>query len=470
MPSDKIIADPYTLAVNSGFTKTAAKKLGLPRPALLRRYKAGDPLTNGPVLIASDPASREAADALAAILLDWGLTVERNADHLAAGTRWGAIVLVVSEANHPTELNETMLALGPEVKNLAPNGRVVTVSRAMADGDTPAVAAVRQGMDGFIRSLAKELRAGATGNGIVLTDGLAINEAEALAALRFFLSAKSAYVDGQLLEVGPSCHSAASVKDAKNAKSSDAEKPLTGQVAVVTGAARGIGAAIAETLTRDGATVVCVDIPAAGEALARTANKIHGTALQLDVTAPDAGEKILKHALDRHGRLDIMVHNAGITKDKLFANMRDDKWNPVVAVNIDAPLRINEKLLKAVDAGQLPGLRIVSLASTSGIAGNRGQTNYALTKAGIIGQTAATGALLAAHGGTANAVAPGFIETEMTNHIPFATRQVARRLSSLLQGGQPVDVAEAVAFLASPAASGVNGQTLRVCGQNLVGQ
>jgi 3-oxoacyl-[acyl-carrier protein] reductase len=168
--------------------------------------------------------------------------------------------------------------------------------------------------------------------------------------------------------------------------------------------------------------------------------------------------------------MDVMVHNAGITKDKLFANMRDDKWNPVVAVNIDAPLRINETLLKAVDTGQLPGLRIVSLASTSGIAGNRGQTNYALTKAGIIGQTAATGALLAAHGGTANAVAPGFIETEMTNHIPFATRQVARRLSSLLQGGQPVDVAEAVAFLASPAASGVNGQTLRVCGQNLVGQ
>jgi len=458
--SNKIQADAYTLAVNSGFTKTAAKKLGLPRPALLRRYKAGEPLTTGPVLVAADPASREAADAVATTLLSWGVSVERHPEHLAPGQKWGGIVLVMTEANRPAELSETMLNLASEVKILAPNGRVVTISRAATNTDTPEVAAARQGVDGFTRSLAKELRAGATGNGIVLTDGIGTDDASALAALRFFLSAKSAYVDGQLLEVGP----------ASTTAEFDWEKPLAGQVAVVTGAARGIGAAIAKTLARDGATVVCVDIPAAGEALTKTVNEVHGTALQLDVTAPDAGQRILDHARSRHGRLDIVVHNAGITKDKLFANMRDEKWNPVVAVNIEAPLRINETLLGAVEAGELPNLRIVSLASTSGIAGNRGQTNYALTKAGIIGQTAATGHRLSATGGTANAVAPGFIETEMTNHIPFATRQVARRLSSLLQGGQPVDVAEAVAFLASPAASGVNGQTLRVCGQNLVGQ
>ena len=114
--------------------------------------------------------------------------------------------------------------------------------------------------------------------------------------------------------------------------------------------------------------------------------------------------------------------------------------------------------------------RIVAMASTSGIAGNRGQTNYAASKGGIIGAVRATAPLLVPFGGTANAVAPGFIETEMTARMPALTRQVARRLNSLQQGGQPVDVAEAVAFLASPAAGGIVGRTLRVCGQNMVGR
>ncbi|MDQ2625229.1 MAG: SDR family oxidoreductase, partial [Actinomycetota bacterium] len=188
---------------------------------------------------------------------------------------------------------------------------------------------------------------------------------------------------------------------------------------------------------------------------------------QLDITAEDAGERILEHARARYGRLDIVVHNAGVTRDKLLANMRPDQWDLVLGVNIAAQLRINEALLASELFRDSP--RIVSLASTSGIAGNRGQTNYAASKGGVIGMVRATGPLLAAHGGTANAVAPGFIETDMTARIPFATREVARRLNSLQQGGQPIDVAEAIAFLASPAAGGINGEVLRVCGQNLVG-
>ena len=140
----------------------------------------------------------------------------------------------------------------------------------------------------------------------------------------------------------------------------------------------------------------------------------------------------------------------------------------MLAVNIASQLRINEALLTSGDFTDAP--RIVSLASTSGIAGNRGQTNYAASKGGVIGMVRATAPLLEAFGGTANAVAPGFIETEMTARIPAVTRQVARRLNSLQQGGQPVDVAETVAFLASPAAGGVVGRVLRVCGQNMVGQ
>lgn len=454
------MTDAYTRAVNTGLTKTVAKKLGLPRPAMLRRHKPGAPLTVGPVLVVSDAASTAQADAVASAVHGWGVPVLRDATGLADGERLGAIVLLLTETARPADASAAVLSLPSALKKLAPSGRVVTISRAVTAEDSPEVAATRQGVDGFLRSLAKELRAGATGNGIVLSDGASAADPSALAALRFFLSAKSAFVDGQFLTVAPG----------STAGDGAGENPLAGQVAVVTGAARGIGAAIAKTLARDGATVVCVDVPAAGEALSRTANAVRGTALQLDVTAPDAGAKILEHAKARHGRLDIVVHNAGITRDKLLANMDAAKWDSVVAVNVESQLRINEALLAAAERGEIESLRIVSLASTSGIAGNRGQTNYGFTKAGVVGHTAATARLLAATGGTANAVAPGFIETEMTKHIPFATRQVARRLSSLLQGGEPVDVAEAIAFLASPAAQGISGQTLRVCGQNLVGR
>ncbi|SKC75617.1 3-oxoacyl-ACP reductase [Krasilnikoviella flava] len=447
------MTDSYTKAVNSGFTKTLAKKLGLPRPAILRRFRAGDPLTVGPVLVVADDASMGDADTLAKELLGWGLDVRRQPTD---DTRWGAVLLVLTETKRPTDVSSAVLATGSVLRRLATNGRVVTLSRAAADGDAPALAAARNGVDGFLRSLAKELRAGATGNGIVLTDGVAVNGTSVLATLRFFLSARSAYVDGQLLPVGPA--------DAD--LPADWDRPLAGKVAVVTGAARGIGAAIAKTLARDGATVVCVDVPAAGEGLARTANAVGGTALQLDVTADDAGRRILEHARTRHGSLDVVVHNAGILRDKLLANMKPAQWDSVVAVNLEAQLRINEQLL----GSGVEGLRIVSLASTSGIAGNKGQTNYGFSKAGVIGHTRATAPWAAAHGGTANAVAPGFIETEMTASIPFATREVARRLNSLQQGGRPADVAEAIVFLASPASAGVNGQVLRVCGQNLVGR
>ena len=214
--------------------------------------------------------------------------------------------------------------------------------------------------------------------------------------------------------------------------------------------------------------MVAVDVPAAGEQLAAVANEIHGTALQLDITAAEAGARILDHALGRYGRLDIVVHNAGITRDKLLANMDAARWNSVLAVNLEAQLQINQTLL--VNDSFARNGRIISVSSTSGIAGNRGQSNYAASKAGIIVMVRATAPLLAASGGTVNAVAPGFIETDMTAKIPFATREVARRLNSLQQGGKPRDVAEAIAFFAQPQAAGVTANILRVCGQNLVGQ
>jgi 3-oxoacyl-[acyl-carrier protein] reductase len=291
----------------------------------------------------------------------------------------------------------------------------------------------------------------------VLSEGVDAGAPAVLGALRFLLSGRSAYVNGQFLLVSSGVTSLPA----------DPDRPLAGKVAVVTGAARGIGAAIAETLHRDGARIIAVDVPAAGEQLAQVANRIGATALQLDITAPDAGAKIAAHAAERNHGLDIVVHNAGITRDKLLANMDQAKWDSVIAVNLSSQLRMNEQLLASGVLREAP--RVVSLASTSGIAGNRGQTNYAASKAGIIGMVRASAAAFADAGGSINAVAPGFIETDMTARMPFLTREVARRLSSLQQGGRPLDVAEAVSFLASDAAGGINGQTLRVCGQSMVG-
>ncbi|MCB5274859.1 3-oxoacyl-[acyl-carrier-protein] reductase FabG [Arthrobacter sp. SO5] len=445
------MTDTYIQWVSKGLGKDIAKRLGLPQPVVLRRHKPGQPLVEGPVLV---QGAGSGADELASTLLSWHLDVRR---HAVPKEKLGAIILVLDELTTPEDLEKPVLAAAASLRDLARNARVITVSRAAAAAAGPAVAAARQGVDGLLRSLAKELRAGATGNGIVLADGATTTSPSTLGALRFFLSGRSAFVDGQFLTV---------TADAGRLPA-DAEKPLAGKVAVVTGAARGIGAAIARTLYRDGATLIVVDIPAAGDHLATVANEVHGTALQLDISREDAGQRIIDHAIERHGRLDIVIHNAGITRDKLLANMDRGRWNSVIAVNIAAQLRINEALLASEHFRSSP--RIVSVASTSGIAGNRGQTNYAASKGGVMGMVRATAPLIAAHGGSINAVAPGFIETEMTARIPFATREVARRLNSLQQGGRPGDVAEAIAFLASDAAGGISGEVLRVCGQNLVG-
>ena len=445
------MTDKYTALVNQGAGRNIAKRLGLPQPALLRRHRPGQPPVTGPVLVQGNTVG---ADELAAALLSWDLDIRR---HAVPREKLGAIILVLDGLTRPEDLEKPVLSAAASLRDLGPSARVITISRPAAETAAPAQAAARQGVDGFLRSLAKELRAGATANGIVLAEGVQSTSPSALAALRFFLSGRSAFVDGQFLTVSTE----------QGYLPPDFEKPLAGKIAVVTGAARGIGAAIARTLHRDGATLVLIDIPAAGDQLASVANEVRGTSLQLDISRADAGQRIIDHAVQRHGRLDIVIHNAGITRDKLLANMDHGRWSSVLDINIAAQLRINEALLASEHFRNAP--RIVSVASTSGIAGNRGQTNYAASKAGVMGMVRATAPLLASNDGTINAVAPGFIETDMTARMPLAVREVGRRLNSLQQGGQPSDVAEAVTFLASDAAGGINGDVLRICGQNLVG-
>jgi 3-oxoacyl-[acyl-carrier protein] reductase len=441
------MSDRYLGLVNSPLGSAVATRVGLPRPAVLRRYHSGDPLLPDPLLLGS--TSGLPAPGLAALLAAAGADVR---EAVSDEDRWGAMVLDARDVKTTGDLAAIRTFFGGRLRQLQPSGRVVVLGLAPDGGDI-ATDTARQAIDGVVRSLAKELQRGATANLLLVED-----EASLESALRFFLSGKSAYVDGQPLRLGPGVAPAPD----------DWDHPLAGKTALVTGAARGIGAAIAGVLARDGAHVIVADLAAAGDALAKVANRIGGTTLHLDVAAPDAPERLLTHLEAHTAGLDVLVHNAGITRDKLMANMKPEQWDSVIAVNLESQLRINAGLL---DSKQLRDqARVVCISSTTGLAGNRGQTNYGATKAGVIGLVRSSAHVFAKHGdATINAIAPGFIDTEMTAKMPFATREVARRLSSLQQAGLPVDVAEGVAWLASPGAGGVNGQVLRVCGQNLVG-
>ncbi len=209
-----------------------------------------------------------------------------------------------------------------------------------------------------------------------------------------------------------------------------------------------------------------VDVPQNANDLRKVMTKIGGSELLLDVTAIDAPQRIAAAGAELGG-LDIVVHNAGITRDKRLANMRTDAWDAVLDVNLRAPERITAHLLES--GGLNDGGSVIGVASIAGIAGNNGQTNYATSKAGVIGLVQALAPRLAERQLRINAVAPGFIETEMTAKVPFAIREIGRRINSLQQGGQPIDVAETIAWFADPASAGVTGNVVRVCGQSMLG-
>jgi 3-oxoacyl-[acyl-carrier protein] reductase len=446
------MTDLYSQFTGTQVGRLVTGRLGLPQPPKLRRYEPGQPLLEGPAYLPSGPGGEPAA----AVLTAAGAEVRREDD---GQRRYGAVVLDTTDYATVPALARLRSTLGPVVRRVLPSGRVIVLARPVAAGEGPEAAATRAALDGFVRSLAKELRGGATANLLRLEAG-ADDEASLSGAIRFFASARSAYVDGQSVRL-----SARPVP-----ATADWRRPLDGRLALVTGAARGIGAAIAEVLARDGADVICLDVPAHGDRLTTVANRIGGSALQLDITASDAPARLARYLRDRHGgpegAVDVVVHNAGITRDRTLANMSAVEWDSVLAVNLTAQLRINATL---VDGLLRRDGRVVCLSSTSGIAGNRGQTNYAASKAGILGMVAELAGPLADRGSTINAVAPGFIETDMTAAMPFAVREVGRRINSMNQGGLPADVAETVAWLAQPGSAPVTGQAVRVCGQSMVG-
>lgn len=463
--------DRYGEFVQSNLGKKLAKNLGLPLPVELERFDMGKPLVRGDVLVGSAVGDDHSlSDAVARILADVHANVYVNAsdgikDALANASvdakadtggkdKYKVVVFDATNINNADELTTIYEFFHPIARRIDKSGRVIVLGRPPEELDDIQASLAQRALVGFVKSIAKEFKKGITAQLIYVAKG---QEQHLDSTLRFFMSARSAYVSGQVVQVNKGEH-----------VSVDWQQPLAGKTMLVTGASRGIGESIARVLARDGAHVICLDVPQQQSELQKVAGQISGSTLLLDITADDAGEKIANAAAKRGG-LDAIIHNAGVTRDKTLANMDEQKWNMVININLASIAKINDHLL-ANDALN-DNARIVCVSSISGIAGNLGQTNYATSKAGVIGLVNATANQLQANGKgmTINAVAPGFIETQMTAAIPFAIREAGRRMNSMSQGGLPVDVAEAIAWLASPASGGINGNTVRVCGQSLLG-
>ncbi|MBK5977635.1 3-oxoacyl-ACP reductase [Acinetobacter baumannii] len=462
------MTDQYQAFTQSPIGKFVVKNLGLPSPVVLERFESAQPVVKGAVLVGAAPSS-VLSGAIAQVLSNIhadsyvgnNVALQQEAAKVGLNLRpfnagdkeskFKAVVFDASGIQNSEQLNELYKFFNPIARQVATSGRVIVIGTTPETAKTVKQAIAQRALEGFIKSVGKEFKKGITAQVVYVDEGAAANLES---TLRFLLSPRSAYVSGQVIRV-----SKADVVDV------DWAKPLAGKTALVTGASRGIGEAIAHVLARDGAHVICLDVPQQQADLDRVAADIGGSTLAIDITAADAGEKI-KAAAAKQGGLDIIVHNAGITRDKTLANMKPELWDLVININLSAAERVNDYLLE--NDGLNANGRIVCVSSISGIAGNLGQTNYAASKAGVIGLVKFTAPILK-NGITINAVAPGFIETQMTAAIPFAIREAGRRMNSMQQGGLPVDVAETIAWFASTASTGVKGNVVRVCGQSLLG-
>jgi 3-oxoacyl-[acyl-carrier protein] reductase len=439
------MSDLYAQLVNSPPGKLIAPRVGLPRPTELRRHGAAETKSTGAVLSGAAPGGR-LDKAIERLLGEIGAARPEKSDSPV-----GALVFDASGISDSTELVELQRFFHPNVGRVERSGRVVVLGTPPA-GLPPRAATAQRALEGFARSLGKEIGRGIAVQLVYVAVGA---EDQIDSTLRFLLSPRSAYVSGQTIEIG------AGVAEAPKL---EWQQPLDGMRALVTGASRGIGEAIATVLHRDGAELVLLDVPALSADLQRVADRLEAETIELDITDEDAPATIAERLANG---VDIVVHNAGVTRDRTIAKMPEDRWSSLMEINLSSEERINDELLHR-DLLRSNG-RIVCVSSMSGIAGNSGQTNYATSKAGVIGMVEALAPELAKRGATINAVAPGFIETQMTDAMPIAIREAGRRMNSMSQGGLPVDVAEAIAWFAGPASTGVNGNVVRVCGQSLLG-
>jgi 3-oxoacyl-[acyl-carrier protein] reductase len=238
---------------------------------------------------------------------------------------------------------------------------------------------------------------------------------------------------------------------------------LNGEIALVTGATRGIGAAIADRLSRDGARVIgTATTPEGAARIGERMAALGGRGAVLDVVNPDSVAAVLADIEAKEGAIGILCNNAGITRDTLLLRMKEEDWDAVIDTNLASVFRLSKAVLRGMMKARKG--RIVSITSVVGLTGNPGQANYAAAKAGIIGFTKSLAREVGSRGITVNAIAPGFIDTDMTKALPEAQRTSLNAQIPLGRLGQPADIAAAVAFLCSADGAYITGETLHVNG------
>lgn len=477
--------DLYMKLAHSPVTDKVLDSLSLPKPPRLERApNASLQAPTGNILLAAAAGSRAAKALLQALTVESAVLfspeLDKNGKRLfdaqfvqqrggngkagvkpfnfnaSEGRQFRSIVFDASGIDTLSGVKALYSFFNQALNHLNTNGRIVILGCLPEEATSAEQAAVAEGLQGFMRSLAKETgKSGTCCNLLQLREG---SERHLNAALYFLLSPKSAFISGQVLELGMTRNALRKISW---------EQPLKGKIALVTGAAQGIGAETCRVLARDGATVVGIDLPSKEEKLKQLTGEIGGHALCFDLGEKDAAAQLVGTIGAQLGVIDIIVHNAGITRDKTLRKMPEQFWDQVLDINLGKIIDINQQLQKV--GAFNPHARIVCISSISGIAGNFGQTNYACAKSGLAGYVRAA-AKTCENGMTINAIAPGFIETEMTAAMPFMAREMGRRANTLTQGGLPLDIAETIAFFCHPASQALNGNVLRVCGQNLVGR
>ena len=378
--------DLYSQIVHSAPGSFLAKQLGIPQPETLRRYQPGDPPLAGTLLIGGE--GRVVEPLRTALAEDYDV-VSNN-----LGGRWadsfGGLVFDATGITEPAGLKGLYKFFTPLLRNLGPSGRIVVVGTTPEEIGSAHERIAQRALEGFTRSLGKEMRRGATVNLVYLSpdcqaggdragvDG-AVHPVRQVGLRRRAGVPRRCRRLGAARRLGQAAGRQGRDRDRRGARHRRDDR-------------RGV-----RPRRRQGGLHRHRRSSGGSSALGVTATKVGGTALTLDVTADDAVDKITEHLREVHdGRADILVNNAGITRDKLLANMDEARWDSVIAVNLLAPLRLTEGLVDNGTIGE--GGRVIGLSSMAGIAGNRGQTNYAATKAGMIGLTDALSAALRRQG------------------------------------------------------------------------
>jgi 3-oxoacyl-[acyl-carrier protein] reductase len=240
-------------------------------------------------------------------------------------------------------------------------------------------------------------------------------------------------------------------------------KELDGEIALVTGASRGIGKAIAEQLASQGATVIGTATSDSGaDNISAYLSEFGGRGMCLNVTDVDSIAAVIKAITAEYGDVSILVNNAGITKDNLLMMMKEDQWNDIINTNLTSIYRLSKAVIRKMMKARKG--RIINIASVVGMTGNPGQTNYSATKAGMLGFTKSLAREIGSRNITVNCVAPGFIDTDMTKELPEEQREALIKQIPLNRLGDPADIAAAVSFLAAPTAAYITGETINVNG------